>query len=416
MKFKNIQLILVELILLFLISPFLSKSIMAFSETLDQRCRVTSDQMLPKSITNVAYSPQQSFKPSYDHLTKIAVYVNGDGVGKIKLWLIEDWAGGNYYVSSSGEVAEPNGKAMVYFNFDNLEVKPGKSYMILAGATDYSKLEWYYQENCYADGSGHLGDVEQSYDFAFQTYGYSNVVIQEVPISIMPVYKLTTPTPVVIKFPNFIPTKIPTPTPTKIPTLTPTSTTAKVVTPTPDLASITPIPTTGTALPILDENPVIPPPIVEDVYKDLEKIENLEESIDLSNMDEFLLKGTGEKGSKILITLGKNNYEVVVDDNGQWVVKLPLSDIKNGTYKITGQTQINGAGGNIVDLATVRIQKDSKSYPYIIAILIVLIGLTVFGMYLDGKKKKLNIVKEEKQLEETSKIIEESNENSLKTK
>lgn len=404
MKFKpfSVRPLATGFVLFCLALIVFAKDASALTVSVDQRCRVTSALMGSMSVTNRTDLLQQSYKPTQNRLNKISIYMEGDGVGSVTLWLVQDSESGTYYINSNGPVAEPNGKGMMDFVFDNVVLIPGEDYIILPNPTDNSKLNWFYQDNCYADGIGYMGQVANSFDFAFQTSGYTaNQAPQQTDNLFIPTATLTVA-----------------PTSTVTPTATVTKTANQIDSPT---ATITVEPTgmgtgemgiglvepTTSITPIIDVDPEIPLPEVEYVLKNLEKIENLEEAIELSKTDGFVLYGTGEKNSTILISLGQNNYETVVSSNGTWYLQLPLSEIDPGTYTIKGQTQFDGNGGNIAGLATIRLQeektiglinelseKTQNNYPYIAAILVILIGLTLLGMYLDGRKKANKIIEQ----------------------
>lgn len=372
-----------------------AKNVNAIAVVVDQRCRVTADLMGNMSVTNRTDLLQQTFKPTLNRLTKVSLYMEGDGVGSVTLWIVQDSESGTYYINSNGPVAEPNGKGMMEFYFDNSVMIPGENYIILPNPTDNSSLNWFYQEACYADGYGFMGQAIKSFDFAFQTTGYSVGQTPEQSDYFFIPTTISTPTPTSTVAPTVNPTKIVTPTTTPTATITssPTGMGNKemgVFVPT---SSLTPVPV---------QDPEIQSPKVEYVLKNLEKIENLDEPIDVSEANGFVLYGTGEKDAKILVSLGEYNYEVVTGSNGEWFLQLPLSEIASGNYTITGQTQIDGKGGVIAELAKIRFQKDGAAglvseiannkrnyYPYMAAILVILIGLTLLGMYLDARKKSM---------------------------
>lgn len=359
---------------------------LAASGALDQQCRTVTDLQGSMSITNRTDLLQQTFKPTQDRLTQVNILVNGDGVGTVSLWIVQNTDTGVYYINSDGPLPEPNGKAMMNFHFNDVVMVPNTSYTILPNASDNdSKLEWYYQENCYDNGIGYMGTVPKTFDFAFQTYSYAS----EIPL---------TGTPIII----FGVTKTPTPTATVTPTTKTSTSPTATVTPTSNPQATTSL------TPILEKDPEIPIPSLEYVLNDLQKEENMGATIELNEESDFVLFGKGEPGAKILISIGENYFETTVDENGYWYLKVPISGIPSGPYAVKGQTQIDGAGGEIVDLINVNVKNNSVGavakqltsgystyYPYAIGILIILIGIVLLAMYFSEKKKK------QKKMEET---------------
>jgi hypothetical protein len=386
LKHINIRSLFIGLTVFCLSFAFSTTNIFAIPVLLDQQCRTFVDQQGSMSITNRTDLLQQTFKPTQDRLTKVNVLLNGDGDGVISLWIVQNTDNGSYYINSDGPLPEPNGKTMMSFNFNNVVMVPGSSYTILPATNDLTKLEWYYQENCYANGDGFMGTVKKTFDFAFQTYGYS----LETPL---------TGTPVIINLGT------PTPSPTATVTNSPTVTVKATASPTNTIGpTATVAKATSSLTPILNNDSDIPFPSLEYVLNDLNKEENMGATIELNEKSDFVLFGKGVPGAKILISIGEKSFETTVDQNGYWYLKFPMSDIPSGAYLVKGQTQIDGAGSENVDLINVNVKNTtpevvakqltsgfSTYYPYAIAVLVVSIGLVLLGMYLDGKKKKRKI-------------------------
>ena len=382
---------------------FFPKNAMAISTILDQQCRVTADKMGSMSITNRTDVLNQTFVPTMDHLYAVSLYVEGDGVGTMTLSIKQDSPSGDYYFNSNGAVAEPNGKGTVLFLFGDVSVVTGTNYILTPSASDKSMLNWFYQESCYRNGFGFMGNVINSFDFAFSTYGYSLIQAPQ-PTSGFVIPNLTS---------SLTPTKATTPTatPTSSPTSAPTGMGNK------EMGIFEP---TASPTPTAKVTPSTGEPSVEYVLNGSEKVENLDGVIELSDTSEFVLYGTGEKDSKIIVTLGNDNYEVVVDGNGNWSLQLPLSKVDAGTYTVTATGQISGVSSDVSDLVTIRVNKESTAgaslglpsnfsdyYPYIAGVLILLLGLTIFGLFLNGRKNNALVSLDEKPSSENSSPIVE---------
>lgn len=398
---KNISTIKILLgLFLFVFNVFgSSNDVFATEGILDQQCRTTTSLQASMSITNRTDLLQQTFTPTQDRLTQVNILVDGDGVGTVTLWIVQNTDTGVYYINSDGPLPEPNGKAMMNFHFNDVVMIPNTSYTILPNASDNdSKLEWYYQENCYDRGVGYMGVVPNSFDFSFQTYSFAS----EIPI---------TSTPIII----FSATNTPTPTITSTPTVKTETTPSVTVVPT---SSITPI---------LEKDPEIPIPSLEYVLNDLQKEENMGATIELNETSDFVLYGKGEPGSTVLIVIGEKNFETVVDKNGFWYLKIPMTEIPGGMYTVKGQTQINGQGSELVDLINVNVKDKpiedvvkqaasqySNYYPYALGLLAIIIGLVLLALYFarkDNKQKKTEEGKDQQKENVTDAVTEGNIEN-----
>lgn len=391
MKIFKLYLFLIIFLSLCFVSIILSSKGLAIDGTVDQRCRVTSSLMGSLSVTGSPSALSQQFKPTQNGLAKISIYVDGDGIGTVKLWL-KDMVDGGYIINSNGSVAEPNGKGMIDFLFESTIVVPGRVYSMMPVASDKSKLDWFNQEDCYANGSAYIGNVEQTFDFAFQTYSY----LKEIDILGTPlIINLSTPTPGPTE-------KAVVPTPTSTP-LSATPTSIKTI-------NFTPVPLPTSSLPsstptlILTPsiNAKIPVPVLLYVLHNFQKIEDLSGSVNLNEDDEFILYGSGDKNSKIIFIFGNSSYEVEVSDTGEWLFQLPINNISAGDYILKAQAQVGENGSEIIELIKINLSKKligpvpvvlknniTRYYPYIVSILLILIGLVLLGIYFDDKKKKL---------------------------
>jgi hypothetical protein len=380
--------ITIVIALFFVAIIFLANEAKALTDFDDQVCRTTSTDGTIR-VTDRTDLLQQTFTPTMDHLTRVMLYMNGDGVGTVSLWVVEDSQNGKFYINENGPLPVPNGDGGLTFSFGSVSLTPGKKYILLPVPSEDSTLYWFYKENCYANGDGYMGIVVKTYDYSFKTWGWNTA-------------SNVSPTPNIIDF-NII--SIPTATPLVKPTAGGNITGSPTAT---AMASGTGNATVAPT-PILEIDSDIPAPTLEYVLKDSEKIENLAAITDLDESNKFVLYGTGVKDSKVVISIGNNNYEVAVDSFGTWFLQVPLSEIKSGTYVITGQTQINNKGGEILNLFTINLKnnsfkasvqdlsnKSSNNYLYIAAIIAVLIGLALLGLYLSEKKKKLIKLEKEK--------------------
>jgi hypothetical protein len=366
--------------LLFFGFMFSTYQVKAVTVVEDQLCRTTSADGTIR-VTDRTDLLQQTFTPTLDRLTSVMLYMKGEGSGTVTLWIVEDSESGSYYVNDNGSLPIPNGDGGLTFTFASPSLTPGKKYIILPVPSDGSTLYWYYKESCYANGDGYMGTVVKTFDYSFKTWGWNA-------------------TPVFFPIVTATPTPTPTPAATTLATATPTPT-AKAGTATVTPATITPTPVATVApTPMSLIDPKVPTPVLQYALQDLKVIENLATIPDLTGDSNFVLYGTGEKGSVVLIMVGDNNYKVDVNDSGAWYFKLPISEIKTGTYEIKGQTQFNGAGSEVLSLMTINIKNGviavtakqisggiTNYLPYIVSILIILIGLVLLGMYLNEKKK-----------------------------
>lgn len=383
---------------------FSTYQIKAVTVVEDQFCRTTSSDGTIR-VTDRTDLLQQTFTPTLNRLTSVMLYMKGEGSGTVTLWIVEDSESGSYYVNDNGSLPIPNGDGGLTFTFASPTLTPGQKYIILPVPSEDSTLYWYYKENCYSNGNGYMGTVAKTYDYSFKTWGWNTTSM-------------------------FIPLITATPTPT--PTPTPKATIATIATPTPTAkagtATVAPTTTTPTPIATIAPTPIslidsdIPSPVLEYALNDLQVIENLAAIPDLTGDSDFVLYGTGQKGSVVFIAVGENNYKVDVNPSGEWYLKLPIGDIKTGTYEIKGQTQFNGAGSEVLSLMTINVKNDpiaaatkqiSKNIanylPYIVTIFAILIGLIPLAIYL-SKKKRSKIVKPEVVVTEDAKpAIEDTN-------
>lgn len=114
----------------------------------------------------------QTFTPTQNRLTRIGLWLEGDGVGKVVLRITH--AGS---VLGTEIIDETAGYNLVYFDFDNLELVPGDSdYRIWPSRyTGNDTLYWHRSDdpNCYTSGVGYVDGIDVGLDWGFATYGFT---------------------------------------------------------------------------------------------------------------------------------------------------------------------------------------------------------------------------------------------------
>jgi len=122
----------------------------------------------------------QTFTPEMNRLSRVGLWVEGDADGSVHLRVMKGSA-----VIGSGSRTEPSGYALIYFDFDDLELTAGSTYklFVTTGAGNTS-LRWHRSaagSNCYAGGAAILDGVEKDYDWGFATYGFIYTPPEEEP-------------------------------------------------------------------------------------------------------------------------------------------------------------------------------------------------------------------------------------------
>ncbi len=150
--------------MVFLFSPIKS----AQAATADQYCTPGAAWVAVAGHTSI----YQTFTPTQNRLTRIGLWMEGDGDGTVYLRLFH-----NTSVIGSGSRSEPDGYALIYLDFDNLELTPGDSnyrISLTTGATN-ANLAWHRSsdDSCLEGGHAYIDGEQKSYDFGFATYGYT---------------------------------------------------------------------------------------------------------------------------------------------------------------------------------------------------------------------------------------------------
>lgn len=164
MKLKKILIGLLAAIVVLAFSP--AKSVRAASA--DQYCTPGEAWVAVAGHTSI----YQTFTPTQNRLTRIGLWMEGDGDGTIYLRLFH-----NTNVIGSGSRSEPDGYALIYLDFDNLELTPNDSnyrISLTTGAAN-ANLAWHRSSDDSCSGGGHayIDGEQKSYDFGFATYGYT---------------------------------------------------------------------------------------------------------------------------------------------------------------------------------------------------------------------------------------------------
>lgn len=138
------------------------------------------DQICPDLLTTAwtsmirepEYILGQTFKPEQNRLSKVQIVVEGDGDGSVGGSIWKD--GGIYALATNDMVSEPEGKGVIEFYFNDIEIEIGSTYKVIPiYSNGNTKLGWYYSSSCnYEGGAAYMGDTEKNYDFAFATFGF----------------------------------------------------------------------------------------------------------------------------------------------------------------------------------------------------------------------------------------------------
>lgn len=274
----------------------------------DQYCDASSWWTGDTTITKGDVA-KQTFKPQQNRLSRVILDMNGDGNGTVGLIVSGN---GSLYGSTNGGdgfVAEPNGRGDVEFYFDDVELVPGVTYTLLPiYSIGNADLNWYYKDTCYADGAAYLGSVEKTWDFGFETQGFTYTDPTPVPIA--------TPTPTVSED-GTTPTATPTPAP--------------------------------------EVSADIAVPVLTYVVKNNLQITDFTSGIDVDGDDIFILNGTATAGSTVIVTLNGETYEAVADSTGAWFMQLAVDELATGEYTLTAQTQVGDKISEATELLTISL-------------------------------------------------------------
>ncbi len=114
----------------------------------------------------------QTFTPSQNRLTRVGLWMEGDGDGTVYLRVRKggDTIGYDYR-------SEPSGYQLIYFDFDEIELTPSATYILFVstGAGNTS-LHWRRSpigSGCYSGGTAYLDGAEKDYDWGFASYGFT---------------------------------------------------------------------------------------------------------------------------------------------------------------------------------------------------------------------------------------------------
>ena len=149
--------------------------VLAFSPTKSVQA-ASADQYCTPGAAWVAVaghtSIYQTFTPTQNRLTRIGLWMEGDGDGTVYLRLFH-----NTSVIGSGSRSEPDGYALIYLDFNDLELTPNDSnyrISLTTGATN-ANLAWHRSgdDSCSEGGHAYIDGEQKSYDFGFSTFGYT---------------------------------------------------------------------------------------------------------------------------------------------------------------------------------------------------------------------------------------------------
>jgi len=143
---------------------FLFPQNVSAAEQLDQQCNAVPDEQVPSG----GGSMYQTFKPAFDRLTKISVYI-GDENRSDTLALQNE--GGTTINSASLTVSVVN---WYTFTFSQVsEVTSGATYRIAITTPQIMTTWGNVHTGCYANGQAYLNGGTYGGDWLFQTYGYN---------------------------------------------------------------------------------------------------------------------------------------------------------------------------------------------------------------------------------------------------
>ena len=72
----------------------------------------------------------------------------------------------------------------------------------------------------------------------------------------------------------------------------------------------------------------------------------LQSSIEVNKNDSLKIAGVAQANAKVLIFIGEDAYEVDVDENGEWVVEVDISNISEGEYLVEALTKVSETQGS----------------------------------------------------------------------
>ncbi len=329
----------------------------------DQFCR-TGLTPAWVTITNRSDHLWQSFTPVQNRLSRVVLDVNGDGIGQIKLKI------STFLVSeenSNGWVQEPNGRGYVEFLFNDIALVPGLKYALTPIASDNSVLTWNYKTDCYSDGEGFMGSTAKTYDYGFETYGFTDEALIA--------------------------------TPTQQPEQSVTSTPTSVITTAQQNVTATTSPTSN----LPKDNSLVPPKLLYAI-KNFETVSDVNESVNVKSGDVITLYGEGTTGSQIMISMGDLSTVSDVDKQGKWSSQIVVNENSSGDYTIFGKTISLGKSSEEIELLKlnygsplIEIADDNsfieKYAFYVMATALILIGIASYMLwYFINKSKKSKTV------------------------
>lgn len=162
----NFKKLITSFIILFVASFFIFPQT-ALSAEYDQGC--TPDNVANITVYN-HYNIYQTFAPVHNRLTRVGLWMEGDGNGDVILKVQH-----NADILGSDSRSEPNGYALIYFDFDNIELTPGDSNYRLKPTTSKTNadLNWHRSTSpdCNVGGYAYFGTGPKDYDMGFATFG-----------------------------------------------------------------------------------------------------------------------------------------------------------------------------------------------------------------------------------------------------
>lgn len=307
---------------MFLMSSFfISSPVLAVESQVDQSCGQVSGTTTVWRANGIT----QYFKPTLNHLTKIAVKVQTNvGQPASYILILRNSLGQQLFTQSFN--LDSNGDIVgMPTNVFDIEVATGSLYsvQIVRGATGTNHLYWAYTQNtnCNPNGYAYYDGVVQAKDMAFYTYGY-NVTPPETPSS--PPANPESPAG--------------TSGTTAATSTSSSSTTAKATAP-------------------VDNS--IKKPELTGLEKDDSKIEvPVKGNVSVTNKNKLKIMGTTIPGTTVVVFVGDTAYDATVDKDGVWLVSLDGAKVKEGEYNVQAQAQKESKGSEKTDLFKLVVSKE----------------------------------------------------------
>ncbi len=157
-----------SVIILALVFNFTATPPIYGAEEVDQYCTPGDAWVTVSGHSDIS----QTFTPSQNRLSRVGVWVEGDGDGTVYLRILK-----NNVTIGSGSRSEPSEYSLIYFDFDDLTLEPGNSnYRIkLTTGPGNTSLRWHRSSSsgCCASGHALLDGTIKDYDWGFATYGWT---------------------------------------------------------------------------------------------------------------------------------------------------------------------------------------------------------------------------------------------------